>query len=265
MWIKALWALFDKATCGAAWCAIMVWGGSVSAHANDQPIRAALFSIEPWAIEADDGSLQGVNVDFFDAIAQQTGLKFSYHLRPYPRMLRELENGTLDISIMYERPAHETWLRQAGFIYKEPLVLYHYKGAPLKQLTDVLGWTIAVPRGANYGPWFEKAELFDRQDTQGHLNSVDLLAYGRVDAVAGPLTALKYSLRSKRYPLSDFPYPYTFTEKRVMVHVSERRADDLPVEQISSAVKALVKSGQFFGILESYFGTLPDGLSFETQ
>jgi len=246
--------------CGLLVALLLVGGAIVGANpsfadeAQAKPLRVGLFALKPWGVAGKNGRPQGVTRDQFEAIAARTGLKFTYHLVPYARMLRELKAGHLDMSIFFSRPPGEGITLGVARVHDEENVIYAREGLPLKSREDLKGLTLAVPKGVAYSCWFDEDKELSKYFTLGHWQSIAMLKAKRLDAIAGPRSALMYNLKGQGLDPQKLEGPLVIGRKEAWLQVSKINAHKLPLKQLFDAVESLKKDGRFRENLMFYFG-----------
>lgn len=182
----------------------------------------AYFNTPPLSYH-EDGEARGILVDVFKEAAQRAG--FAVELQHYPakRVLKFLQDGTVDGCIyLYRTQEREEFLYYPNL----PLVIsrafvFVLKGSefPFKHMEDLYGKRMGVLRGwAIYNPELEQEIVSDRiikEEVQQFEHGLKMLALGRIDCFLGTEQSTWY------------------TATRLGIH-----EDIVPLEQVINEIRA---------------------------
>lgn len=76
-------------------------------------LRYASPSIEPHFWKK-DGQHTGIAVDFLNLVAAQSNCKISYQIKPWKRVMHEMQQGSVDITIGFYAPSRESFARYSS-------------------------------------------------------------------------------------------------------------------------------------------------------
>lgn len=216
-------------------------------------MKGAIFAIAPWGQEDTRGKTVGLTVDMLDAIGKRSGITFQHQLVPFKRMLSMMGTGALDISIIYRNALTESISDPLILIYEDDAAVFGLKGTDLRIYDDLHKVSIALPRGVNYLPRFDKDGALEKIFTTGHKQSVKMLIHDRVKAVAGSRRALLYNLQNVGLSPIELGQAYNLSSKQVWLQVSKQTTDPEIRAALIDAVKELREEGVFEKILDDFF------------
>lgn len=149
---------------------------AVAAAADAQdcgPYRVGLREYPQLYERGAGGAHEGLDKDFFAALAERSGCRFSLHLESQPRLWRRLQDGTLDIASWVVVTAERQSLVSVIPLLssRQMAVLWREQGAPSQAEFEADPNLRAVAiRKASHGPGYDA--LLERLRTQGRLSEV---------------------------------------------------------------------------------------------
>ncbi|NQV98797.1 MAG: transporter substrate-binding domain-containing protein [Rhodospirillales bacterium] len=233
---------------------LFLFGTLHAARAEQVTMKSGIFTIPPWGLKSDDGTLGGITVDMLDAIGRHAGILFAHSYLPFKRMIRSMETGDVEISAFYRDPEMDANLvTPTVFIHDDNVIVIGLKGTDIRAYEDLTGKSIALPRGAHYLPKFDADTSIAKVYTHGHDQSVNLLLRKRVAAVAGSGRAIAVNLKDQGVAPSEMGEAYFLARHEVWVHVSGKHIDERLKARIISSVNQLKLEGVFEAILGKYY------------
>lgn len=206
---------------------------------------------EPWGqFMGPDLLGQGFLPDLLDRLLGPQGMTLQHQFYPWARCLHMVRNGQADILTgVYYAPEREDYL-----LFSDPItiiedVLLVPEANPLARYADLrelAGLRIGVVRGAAHGEAFDRAAYLEKSEVVDIEQGFRMLAYGRIDALAGPRVNLMQELREKEVALS----AYRFLEPPIgtsSLHVgfARSRPQALELKEIfNKALRKARESGQ---------------------
>jgi len=181
-----------------------------------------------------DNQLAGTDVDQFIQAARRLNLKVDLIPLPFTRILRKMEEGTLDCMLFaFKTPDRQVYMDYTSVpIHVASLVFYVKNGGNItfNTLEDLKGLTVGLVRG------FKSTGAFNKAMDQGlvrveYVTNVEQnfqkLSFGRLDLVLvsrivgdGILKKLRIdNIRSLPVPLVTQPAYLTFSKKRRLTHL----------------------------------------------
>lgn len=80
-------------------CLLLVFTGGTWAEGPQKVLRIGIHEKPPYATRESTGEWRGLAVDLWNSIALRTGLHFQFVETPYPRLLSDVADGTLDAAV----------------------------------------------------------------------------------------------------------------------------------------------------------------------
>ncbi len=204
------------------------------------------------------GQLAGIDVDQFNLVAQRLNIEVDLISMPFPRILIELEHGSLDCMFgAFITPHRKSYMDfTTEPIHVSSLVFFENikSNIHFKVLADLKGLTIGLVRGFKTSPAFDKAAqqgLFNVEFVTDIEQNFQKLSFERLDLVlvnqhvAGyVMTRLKLTnVRQLSTPLSAQPAFITFSIAKKLSHLA-------PL--FDAEMKKLKHDGSYQAIMDTY-------------
>jgi putative S-methylcysteine transport system substrate-binding protein len=202
--------------------------------------------------------LQGFEVDFMNAIAEQTGDEVEFVTMSFSGLIGALESGRIDtvanqITITPER--------EAKFVFSQPYVI---DGAQvvvkagnedtITGIEDLKGKSVAVNLGSNFEQLLRELPYADEIDIRTYESNIEQdTALGRVDAFVMDRVSSAQVIRESPLPLALAGPP--FSEIRNALPFRDDEAGRALRDRLDAAITALRENGTLAGISEKWFGT----------
>ncbi|WP_458792485.1 amino acid ABC transporter substrate-binding protein [Yoonia sp. MH D7] len=202
--------------------------------------------------------LQGFEVDFINAIAEQTGDEVNFVTMSFSGLIGALETGRIDtianqITITPER--------EATFAFSQP---YVFDGAQvvvkagneetITRVEDLSGKTIAVNLGSNFEQLLNELPNAEDIDIRTYESNIAQdTALGRVDAFVMDRVSSAQLIAESPLPLALAGKP--FSEIRNALPFSNDEDGVAQRDRIDAAITTLKENGTLAEISEKWFGS----------
>lgn len=230
----------------------------VNHSAKCETFTFGVFPFEPWAKET-QGEIHGIIPDIANAIEKESGINFSIQIKPYARVISELETGTIDLAVLSRYLSNDRFSDHLSTVFEQNVVLKTKKGITIESLNDLDEnssiVTIGTLRGTKlYPPLFSNNSKLVRYQVQGFEQGLRMLDLNRIDAF---LTIDKTSLYySKKLGLHEkFETPAFFLRKleaSLQASKVSMGKKQQVYKQLESAIVKLRSKHTFRKIISSY-------------
>lgn len=164
-------------------------------RADAQAPRLVTSTVTPWGIDLPGQAPRGMLVDLQRELLRQAGLPFRNTMKPYPRVIADIESGEADLAIMFVSPEAERIGISLGQVATERVVIAVRANAPAVQsLDDLSGRLVGQVRGSRYGAAFDEHPGIIRVPVTEVEQGLLMLLAGRIDAMASTEHSLLYAL-----------------------------------------------------------------------
>jgi polar amino acid transport system substrate-binding protein len=186
-----------------------------------------------------------------------SGLGLPVEIQPTKRLLATMIRGQKNCTILVDSPEVVESLDLVEPIgYKLSAGILPVAGVKLKDYSHLKNIKIAVPLGIIFDNRFHSDKTLAKVSTPLYINGIKLMQLGRVDAVAGAVSVLKFIAKQEGLGEHFFDHPLVFVESDLYLvcsfHLSKNERNKL-----QQAVIKLRLSGQAQKIINSYF-SLPN-------
>ena len=206
-------------------------------------------------VEQDE--LKGFEVDFMNAVAEETGLDVAFETMAFSGLVGALEAGRIDtianqITITPER--------EAKFVFTQPYVIDGAQvvtregNEEIEGVEDLRGRTVAVNLGSNFEQLLRELPYADEIDIRTYESNIEQdTALGRVDAFVMDRVSSAQVIRESPLPLELAGQP--FSEIRNALPFRDDEAGRALRDRIEQAITALKEDGRLTEISQKWFGT----------
>lgn len=215
------------------------------------------------------GAWAGKDIDLVNALFRRTSHQFKIISMPWPRVLKALEFGSIDMtlaaSISPERRAYALFSNEA-FRYSHYMLFAHKSKLSLFESTTELAdlaqhkILIGALRGAIYSDSYN--ELLKKEEFVKRISYIDndrklpnFVLKGRVDAyIDSEIEGKYYLLKHDNYSKNIVPLFRITSDKEAMGRLmfSKRTVSQLQVNEFDIALKALHESGEYQQISDKF-------------
>ena len=209
-------------------------------------------------LNSETQEFEGIAFDLINAISQKLNLPIEVKKVPWKRMLKYLEDGTLDmgVAIYWNQERNKKYLYTEPYFINE-IRVYVKKGRefPFYQLDDLIGRKGIVPDGGSFGEEF---------DSFAKKHALDLYRVQRKEQLAGLVLAERgdYFVQAyldgvaylKNYDLQDdiVPLPHPLATTNVHFAISRQSPCKQFLPQINQSIEALKRDGVLERIVRKY-------------
>ncbi len=198
----------------------------------------------------------GLAVELVETILRRTGDTGEVQVVPYPRLMRDVQQGPSTIAFIVARtPEREALMQWVGPIVVTPVSLYMRASAPVVPRTlaesRTLG-SIGVTRGGADARFFEEHDFANLDFGESQATDLRKVYLGRLDATPMGTIVFESVLDEIGLKRSDFQRaPFTLYDSAIYAAVSP----DVPASVIqswSAALDELKRSGEYAALLARY-------------
>jgi polar amino acid transport system substrate-binding protein len=237
-------------------------------HAAEPPLRTAVDgSFAPHAFAKLDGGLQGFNIDLVQELAKRMKREITIDSATFSGLIPALNAGRYDflsspISATPERT--HNLLFTEGYLYTEWQFAIRQGEAPIKDLSQLKGKTIAVNKGSPYHKWaldHESKYGFRTLPFETQPDAIQAVVGGRAYATLAGNTTVKYMATQIPRIVPDM----TLTDTRAPFALPFKRGNEAMRNEVERALECLKADGTLARISEKWFGSKPGGDALEVN
>ncbi|MFB2927620.1 substrate-binding periplasmic protein [Aeromonas hydrophila] len=243
---------------------LLLWCLCCSAWAQES-LLVGWSSWHPFSFRDEQQQLQGLDIDLLEAIFNRAGFHANYSEMPWARVLRELEFGTIQLTMSANQTAERDLYARFTLPYRNEetvlLIRRQDKGRwqEITQLSDLLSrpdFTIGLLRDFDYGTDFRtfmqspqmQQRLLVRLKTEP---LIKLLLAGRIQGVVMDPMGLQ-QLNLAGIPLDQLTPLLDIQQTPVHLMLSRRTTTLQQLQRLDEAIRALLQSPEYGQILARY-------------
>lgn len=227
------------------------------AEGNNLTLNVGNAEWPPWQI-VDGDDIKGITADLLEEIITRTEYTFNIKILPQNRMLREFEQGKIDM----ESTTCRSWRKSQADIsvYTIPFyttgdIILVNKGRNIRahKAEDFAGLSLGCDLGYFYPEGFQKAfekgEII-RRDNRSTENNLIMLSLKRIDGVIIDRIQARYLFKHTKLNPDDFEIAYTFKPSNISMRLQKKHRCLLP--GLNKAIEAMKNDGTIDLIVARY-------------
>ncbi|HHQ4650913.1 TPA: substrate-binding periplasmic protein [Aeromonas hydrophila] len=243
---------------------LLLWCLCCSAWAQES-LLVGWSSWHPFSFRDEQQQLQGLDIDLLEAIFNRAGFHANYSEMPWARVLRELEFGTIQLTMSANQTAERDLYARFTLPYRNEetvlLIRRQDKGRwqEITQLSDLLSrpdFTIGLLRDFDYGTDFrtfmQSPQMQQRLLIRLKMEPlIKLLLAGRIQGVVMDPMGLQ-QLNLAGIPLDQLTTLLDIQQTPVHLMLSRRTTTPQQLQRLDEAIRALLQSPEYGQILARY-------------
>ena len=237
-------------------CHIIFWGiflsfALVGRSDAAEPLRIVTIQLRPFGF-VDKDRPRGIHYELSNRILEIAGLQSTNRIIPYARVMKEFEDGTADVSIMYSNDVLKQYAAQIIPVISYSNIIIGRAGTHLTSLEDLHGKKVAQLRGSQMDAAFTADAAIQKLDTNDYEQSLRMLFSDRVDAVLGADIGLFSSLTSIGHAREELGVPLVLNTTDAYLHLSKKIATEEMVSKLQQVVKTMQEDGTIAAAKDHY-------------
>ncbi|MCR3902742.1 transporter substrate-binding domain-containing protein [Aeromonas hydrophila] len=243
---------------------LLLWCLCCSAWAQES-LLVGWSSWHPFSFRDQQQQLQGLDIDLLEAIFNRAGFHANYSEMPWARVLRELEFGTIQLTMSANQTAERDLYARFTLPYRNEetvlLIRRQDKGRwqEITQLSDLLSrpdFTIGLLRDFDYGTDFrtfmQSPQMQQRLLVRLKMEPlIKLLLAGRIQGVVMDPMGLQ-QLNLAGIPLDQLTTLLDIQQTPVHLMLSRRTTTLQQLQRLDEAIRTLLQSPEYGQILARY-------------
>lgn len=243
---------------------LLLWCLCCSAWAQES-LLVGWSSWHPFSFRDEQQQLQGLDIDLLEAIFNRAGFHANYSEMPWARVLRELEFGTIQLTMSANQTAERDLYARFTLPYRNEetvlLIRCQDKGRwqEITQLSDLLSrpdFTIGLLRDFDYGTDFrtfmQSPQMQQRLLVRLKMEPlIKLLLAGRIQGVVMDPMGLQ-QLNLAGLPLDQLTTLLDIQQTPVHLMLSRRTTTPQQLQRLDEAIRTLLQSPEYGQILARY-------------
>lgn len=237
-------------------CRIIFWGillslALIGRSEAAEPLRIVTIQLRPFGF-MDKDTPHGIHYELSNRILEIAGLQSTNRIIPYARVMKEFEDGTADMSIMYSNDVLKQYAAQVIPVITYENIIIGRAGTHFTSLEDLHGKKVAQLRGSQMDAAFTADAAIQKLDTNDYEQSLRMLFSDRVDAVLGADIGLFSSLTSIGHARKELGVPLVLNTTDAWLHLSKKIATDEMISTLEQVVKTMKEDGTITAAKDRY-------------
>lgn len=201
-------------------------------------------NIKPWGYK-DDNVYKGLLYQVADALQTESGISITNQLRPYPRVIQELKNGSVDFAIMFNSPQAREIGKSVGRVVNTKILLISLKDTPkISDLNELSQKHIGYMRGSKYGNDFDNNQNIIKVPLNSMRQGIQMLFKNRLQAIAGAEQTFYFNLKELNISTDDVSQIMVINETSGDLYFSKASKNIHLIEPFAKALKKINQEGK---------------------
>jgi len=232
-----------------------VWALLLPLKAASSESEVGMIAMEQtlYGFENEQGEKTGALYDLLVAIRKTSGIGLPVVIQPAKRLLATMSRGKKSCTAVINSPDVIDSLDVIEPIgYTLAAGILPIAGIKLKEYSSLQKIKIAVPLGIVFDDKFHLDTTLNKVSTPKYINGIRMMKLGRVEAVAGAVSVLKFIAKQEGLNSQFFDQPLIFTESDLYL-VCSFQLNSSERDKLQQAVIKLRSSGKSQDIFNRYF------------
>lgn len=158
-------------------------------------------NVKPWGYISPNNQEKGLLIDFNNALATAANIEINNHIIPYPRAIKEIENGKTDFAVMFKSQQAQEIGISLGEVTETKILLIALSGTPeIKDLSQLGNQLVGFIRGSKYGDKFDNNTQLKKVALGSMKQGIELLLKGRIAGMASTDITFYAALKEMNIP-----------------------------------------------------------------
>ncbi len=223
------------------------------------PLKIQIELAEPWGFLKNSQEkhlpgikeLGGIWIEVIDLISAQTNIHFKKSTAPYARVVRNLEEGQIDLSFLAKTKSSDQKTIYTALIFITSSIVMPKKGLEIKRYDDLYNQRIGIVRSAKLDPDFDSDVALFKQSYRDHKILINMLVQNRLDAIAGNGVSIFHLIRKQSLDLNINNH-FVLKKTPIWLQFSKKSKHLDKVAKVAKAVAYLKQAGALKSIIDRY-------------
>lgn len=224
----------------------------VSASLQSKELKISTTELPPVGYKNESGISMGFLYEIANKIAENAKIEYINKLKPYPRVIRDLDVGTADIAILYPNDKLKDKVVYVAPILTDSNVIVVKAPFTIRSLDELYGRKVANVRNAHYSDDYDSSKKIIKVEVHDNEQGLRMLLRGRVDALIGAAGSISFALKSMDLEWSVLGKPYVINTKTTWMQMSKRRYDKEVAAKLKISASELTQQGVIRDIIVKY-------------
>lgn len=199
-----------------------------------------------------DGAILGSSVEITNRVVELAGYTPINKLMPFPRVLHNLESGTVDLSLLVPNDKVTQFATPLIHLQDVEFILVSRNDTEITNIEDIKGKSVGYLRSSRISQNILKPLDVNRIELDKYPHMIRMLEHGRIDAIIGTTYNIKYALQELNYSDDTFAKPLLIKSLELHLVYSKKTADEEVIDALINAANTLKEEGIIQDIIDKY-------------
>jgi ABC-type amino acid transport substrate-binding protein len=211
----------------------------------------------PQGFYDEQQNVVGMDFEVLQQIEKYSGICMTKRLMPIARIWKSIEQGQHDGGLIFKSSGRDHLVEYAAFIRHAEIIVIPRKGLILDNYEQLHKISIAKTRGSPLSNRFDSDNKLNLSEVTNYGQLIQMLEFGRIDAVAGSAAPLFYHLAKLDNVETNIEVNKKFVlgSREKWLQFSKKSADLDQIPKLKEAVGLMIKNGDYERIMRKYYGS----------
>ncbi|MDO6686538.1 MULTISPECIES: substrate-binding periplasmic protein [unclassified Agarivorans] len=211
------------------------------------PLAPAKFSssmMKPWGYQDAGQPAQGLLVNFARKLCEEADIAMENSLKPYPRVIKDIQAGTADFAVMFAGATSEDIAVDLGPVVELKVMAVAKAGsAAIANIDALAGQRVGVIRGSIYGPEIDDNPSIDRISFNDTVQGIQMLLLGRIDVMIATNYSIDFALKQLHADIERLTPIYQLATRQGHLYWSKQSLQQEQAARLRNALERLREQG----------------------
>lgn len=213
-------------------------------------VLVSTSNVMPWGIEKQDSPNEGLLVEFINEFGKAADVQLKNRLKPYPRVINDIQTGNSDLAILIESPQSNDIGHSLGTVASVDIIAVAKSAHQnIITLSELDGEKVAYVRGSKYGPAFDNHPGFKKIPVRDMNQGLKMLMQNHVDVVVSTDQSIFYGVDSLGIEAKWLKKLLVISTVKVNLYLSKRSTLLESIERFRVVINRMKQTG----VLERIF------------
>lgn len=232
-------------------------------YADDICLDMHVIQSEPLGFHDENDKAVGLHVEVLQEIEKYSGICMTKRVMPIGRIWKSIKLGQHDGGLIFKSAAREQLVEYVALTRIIETIVIPRKGLKIGNYGVLHGMSIAKTRGTPLSNSFDRDNKLNLVEVTSYGQVVEMLKYGRIDAVAGGAAVLFYHFSKFDDIQKDIEIGNKFVlgSREQWLQLSKKSANLDLIPKLKNAADLMLKNGDYDRIMMKYYGNIAQYVS----
>jgi polar amino acid transport system substrate-binding protein len=231
-----------------------------SSFADDICLDMHVIQSVPLGFYDENNKAAGLHIEVLQEIEKYSGICMTKRIMPIARIWKSIEEGKHDGGLILKSSARSHLVEYVAFTRNIETIVIPRKGLNIENYKALHNMSIAKTRGTPLSNSFDRDNKLNIVEVTSYGQVVEMLKYGRIDAVAGGAAPIFYHLSAYEGIQNEMDVGNKFIlgSREQWLQFSKKSANLDQIPKLQKATELMMKNGDYDRIMLKYYGKIAE-------